>query len=211
MRSSSIQGDFEGRNGVLKIWLYGANKRLSPCSKATKRKQSLLCRMWLILPHHLILELENKVACISSQFMAHGLKPEHIYFFFLIKKKYMITKSLENNELKEVSQGIFSFAKPLLIFCGSSSSLCFFFKCDFFLYSFLHIIWIWFTSHNYFVCFIHPSPHVYSLAVSCNLFSLSFWCSVMFLIMSPIIGHLECWTVSPNTMVLISPPAHTPC
>lgn len=42
--------------------------------------------------------------------MAHGLKPEHIYFFFfLIKKKYRITKSLENNELKEVSQDIFSF------------------------------------------------------------------------------------------------------
>ena len=39
----------------------------------------------------------------------------------------MITKNLENNELKEVSQGIFSFAKPLLIFCGSSSSLFSFF------------------------------------------------------------------------------------
>lgn len=102
----------------------------------------------------------------------------------------MITKSLEDNELKEVSHSIFSFTK-------TSANI---FLMRFFFFSFLTLSYIQSESDLFHITLLRVlfSRNVYNLPVSCNLSSLSFWCSVMFLFMlPPIIGHLECWIVCP--------------
>lgn len=80
MRSSSIQGDFEGSVGILKI-----NKRVSPRSKATKRKVVIVIQDMINIASSF--NFRTLILKLLAFVQTRGLKPESVYFaFFKLQK-----------------------------------------------------------------------------------------------------------------------------
>lgn len=79
MKSSSIQGDFEGSVGILKSRLF-FNKRVSPCSKATKRKVVFVIQDMINIASSF--NFRTLIVKLLAFVQTRGLKPESVYFAF---------------------------------------------------------------------------------------------------------------------------------
>lgn len=174
--------------GILKSRLYAVHKRASPCSKATKRKVVSVIQDVINIASSFNFRTSKINLLASVQGTWFETWQCLLFRVLSYRSNICVTKSLENNALKEVSHGIFSFIKTFANILWQFQS---FFYVPFF-FSFLQPCFICnlYLIYSFSYYLIRFFSSVDCLCVSCNF-------CIIFLIIFLTIRHLESLSCTP--------------